>query len=102
MERPNLVPQIIVVRVSEANQRKAIAAPYGEIVAELRDELADGAEVACLCCGADFCSTKEFGAIIIRPVSRKDGHLGAACNECALAATNDDLVRVFQAEWVRC
>ena len=93
-----MVPQTIVIRGSEANQRKAIDAPYVQIVAELRDELADGAEVACLCCGAKFCGTEEFGAIIIRPDSKKDGRLGAVCKECALAATNDDLIRVFQAE----
>jgi hypothetical protein len=94
-----LVPQTIVVRGSEANQCKAIDAPYVQIVAELRDELADGAQVACLCCGAKLCSTKEFGAIIIQPDSNKDGHLGAVCKECALGATNNDLIGVFQAEW---
>jgi hypothetical protein len=94
-----LVPQTIVVRGIEANECEAIDEPYGQIVAELRDELADGAEVACLRCGAKLCSAKEFGAIIIRPDSKKDGHLGAVCKECALAATNDDLVRVFEAEW---
>ncbi len=94
-----MVPQTIVVRGSEANERKAIDAPYGQIVAELRGELADGAEVACLCWDARFCSAKEFGAILIRPDSKKDGHLGAVCKECALAATNDDLISVFHAEW---
>jgi hypothetical protein len=94
----NLVPQTIVVRGIVPNRRKAIDAPYGQIVAELRDELADGAEVVCLCCAANFCSTKDFGAIIVRPDSIEEGNLGAVCKECALAATNDDLIRVFQAE----
>ena len=93
-----MVPPTIVVRGIEDSQCRTMDAPCGQIVAELRDQLADGGEVACLCCGAKLCSTKEFGAIMIRPDSKKDGRLGAVCKECALAATNDDLIRVFQAE----
>jgi hypothetical protein len=94
----NVVPQPIVVRRSEVNRREAVRASYSQIVAELKAELADGAEVACICCAAKFCNIKGFGAIIIWPASEDDGHIGAACNDCALASTDDDLVRVFQAE----
>jgi hypothetical protein len=93
-----LVPQAVVVRGIEADQCSAVDAPYSQIVTELRDQLADGAEVACLCCGAKLCSIKEFGSIIIQPDSNMEGHIGAVCKECALAATNDDLIRVFQVE----
>jgi hypothetical protein len=94
-----LVSETIIVRGNVANPSEAIDSIYSQIVSELGVELADGAELLCLSCGAIFCGTEEFGAIVIRPHSKRDGHVGAACKECALAATNDDLASAFHAEW---
>jgi hypothetical protein len=94
--------QTVVVRCEEDHELKAAGASCGLIISKFKDELEDGAVILCLSCDAQFHGVEDLGAFVFQPATNEDGHLGAVCKRCALAATDEELVKVFRSEWANC
>lgn len=93
-----MIEHAIVVRRADPPRGDEIDLIFAQVIAELRDELADGAELLCFSCAVSFRSVDEFGATVIRPHARKGGQVAVACEACAKAGTNDVLIGTFEAE----